>query len=351
MMKKKRKSNIEILRLICMFFVLIHHTIVHVFPLTESVSTPSFFLKLLDTLAYCAVPVFVLISGYFGVRPSLKGFLSLYTQCAFYQFILTLSTLCLNCHGFGKWMLLSADVWATTLMPFTHSPWWWFMTTYICLYLLSPILNTSILSLDRNKYIGALLLLTIVNVYFGWRFDAERMLVNHNGYCVMNFIYLYFIGRFIALYVKKGSLKVSWCFGVYLSASLLAASLSFSKISWRWTDTYPYNHPLILVASIAFFLCFVFWNYQNDFVNWAASSSLSIYLIHSFYGFAIFVYPLAASLIDYLGLLNLVVYPLLILLFMFCCIWIDKLRIYLTSELVELITIYIQKKLCQKFQL
>lgn len=48
---------------------------------------------------------------------------------------------------------------------------------------------------------------------------------------------------------------------------------------WRFRN-YGYNNPFILIQSVAFFLFFTKFTFENKFVNFIASSSLMVFLLH-----------------------------------------------------------------------
>ena len=69
--KKTRDSNFELLRIILMLFIVMHHII-------SSVIAPGFSSKgfaCIDVIFHTAVIVFVLSSGYFGINVRIKSLL------------------------------------------------------------------------------------------------------------------------------------------------------------------------------------------------------------------------------------------------------------------------------------
>lgn len=87
MKEKIRESNIELLRLLCMLMILVNHLVGHGVLLDNTVSvTPveSLFRCLGAALWTPAALVFVLISGYFGIRPSVRGIAKYSFVCTFY---------------------------------------------------------------------------------------------------------------------------------------------------------------------------------------------------------------------------------------------------------------------------
>ena len=78
----QRQSNIESLRIVLMFFIVLHHFIVHAAEpdlLYSTTIDPSIAVgAILNGFLYMAVNCFILISGYFGIKFKLKGVVNLY---------------------------------------------------------------------------------------------------------------------------------------------------------------------------------------------------------------------------------------------------------------------------------
>ncbi len=76
---KTRASNFELLRLVCMFYIVLHHFIVHGLKSAgywgEAINIYS---VISNSFIIVGVNCFVLISGYFGIQSSWKGFIHLY---------------------------------------------------------------------------------------------------------------------------------------------------------------------------------------------------------------------------------------------------------------------------------
>ena len=82
---KTRQSNMELLRLVAMFMIVVYHTVYY--RLYDYRSEAPIFSSLMIIL-HIGVPLFVLISGYFGIKPSFKGFFKLYSILLFYNLTL-----------------------------------------------------------------------------------------------------------------------------------------------------------------------------------------------------------------------------------------------------------------------
>lgn len=84
----KRNSNIELLRLIIMFAIFVNHMISHGILLDNGYASPFISDKILVVFGVSlwvpAAMVFIIISGYFGIKPSWKGIIKYSLVCVFY---------------------------------------------------------------------------------------------------------------------------------------------------------------------------------------------------------------------------------------------------------------------------
>ena len=81
-MHKLRNSNIELLRIVAMLFIISHHFLVHGMNIWQDSSWDNLTLLSLDSLFFIGVNVFVLISGYYTIRFDWKKLLRLYLLAA-----------------------------------------------------------------------------------------------------------------------------------------------------------------------------------------------------------------------------------------------------------------------------
>lgn len=84
----QRETNIELLRLIIMFAIFVNHMISHGILLNEGYSSSNILDKIWVVFGVSlwvpAAMVFVVISGYFGIKPSWKGLIKYSLLCIFY---------------------------------------------------------------------------------------------------------------------------------------------------------------------------------------------------------------------------------------------------------------------------
>lgn len=345
-----RQSNIELLRIICMMYIVMHHFIAHALPLT-TIYSPVLgvewnLTQILNSFCFCAVNVFILISGYFGIHPKFKSFFNLYLMCAFYVFVLYHLHLFEIGSHVNRWSLLY------TIMPFSYNPGWWFIMCYVLLYLLSPILNAAINTFGKAKFEYVLILLTIVNLYFG--FYRNQDFANY-GYSTSHFIYLYFIGAYlrkISVSLHTHTRKWRWTlFAMYFIGSILLGFLTIMNERYLhndtsvWLYTLNYNHPLLIVNSIALFMFFETLSFRSRIINYIAPSVLAVYLIHECNWFSALYYRTVASCweggdtsISRIGLL----FVMCIVVFV-CGVAIDQVRRIVTRPIAKYTEIYYTK--------
>lgn len=172
-----RKSNIELLRILCMFMIILWHINIAVEQCEPY--THDFILKdAIYSITVIAVNCFVLISGYFGIHFKIKSIVILLLQCLFYSIILG-CTINIIYNEPLKIMIM--------LMPVSSNTWW-FVTTYFMLYLSAPLLNKAIENMNIKEFIFTSISFTLICVYCGYIFKNEN---NPSGHSYLQFVYIY----------------------------------------------------------------------------------------------------------------------------------------------------------------
>ena len=274
-----RDSNIELLRLVCMFFIVFQHCIhLCAFPEVwnpEIMSNEVVLASILTGFAYVGVNCFVLISGFYGIKLKWSSALNIYLICTIYALIGYLLHLYVDGAHVGMGLLYHS------IFCISHSKLW-FVKCYAGLMLLSPLLNSAIDNMSRKTYHWVLALLTILNVNFG--FIWHDSVYNADGYTIANFVYIYLIGGYISRHVD-----IEWCRrhkalngGIYLATSLLwAGSIILQRsIQTPW-DEWGYNNPFTLIGAISFFMLFLSLpKFYSKPINWLASGTFAVYVVH-----------------------------------------------------------------------
>lgn len=336
--RKERDSNIELLRIICMLMVVALH-ILRYGPdtpdLEATISKDNLIAAFLNSFMCCAVNVFVLISGFYGMKLKVKGISSLYSSCALYGGLCYIVHLLVDDGSMSRYGIVKHTI-------FTLSHPRWFIGAYLSLYLLSPILNRAINSLSKRDFQKVLALLVILNVYFGWFWGGS---FNTDGYNYTHFVFLYFIGRYFRIYRPMWANSKLLTASLYLGCSLVlgisAIILATTPNVWSiyMLISHGYNNPIVIIEAVALLLLFSNLNFHNHFINWIASSTLAVYLIHENPYIKSHLSSMFASLwAGWSGPLKwvyLLIAPIIIFVF---CIAIDKLLTPIIKGLTSIVS-------------
>lgn len=279
MSTKERQSNFELLRIVAMLFIVCHHLVIkgadtcgYVTPYTyEKDGLIGIFI---NSFVVGGVNLFVLISGYFGIRKLIQPLLKLGIDLVVYGLIAyILGVLFLHIDFSISGMAHGIDL---------HN---WFVIHFALLILMSPILESALQGQTSKTLQKWIFLLLIINVVFGYILGY----VNINGYNYLNFILLYVMARYIRV-LKEGHHKFSETiskyslFGYFLSAFLLVAGVMILYYSGHFhhSDKYfGYNNPLILLSAFALFCYFSSLKIQSKTINTIATGMFGVFLMHT----------------------------------------------------------------------
>lgn len=276
-----RQSNIEFLRLCCMFALLFLHVCVFCLPQSANYASQSGFWtqlpKILCSFMTLQVNIFVLISGWFGIRTNLDKLVKFYLMCAFYGIL----TYCLSLILPGTSFLWKNAI--VSFLPFSFLPGWWFVKAYLFLMLLAPLFNKAIEYMSQKEFLWALCALTIINVYCGF---FARQSINPDGCNFMQVMYMYFIGRYLALHVhfEEHKLRKWSAICSVLGVGLYAATWILNDEVLHLVKSLTFfnnNNPWSIFNSIVIFLFFTTLHFQSKAVNWLAKGVFAVYLVHT----------------------------------------------------------------------
>lgn len=271
---KVRQSNMELLRIAAMVLVLVVHVNGALFHAEGSIIDPDSWQCLVwsfvESVSICCVNIFVMISGWFGIHPTVKGLLSFLFQIAFFL-VFCFAVACL----FGITNLHEGGL----LSYFLCAPGDWFTKSYLLLYLLSPVLNSFITTANEKTVRHVLIGFFIFQTFWGWYWGVCDFF--KDGYSTISFIGLYLLAAYSRRYLSSiSTLAVTLC----LSGCILfnaIVSYTFDPLGSSWTFLLMnYINPLVVIQSLAIVLLFSRLKFQSPQVNWIAVSCYSVYLTH-----------------------------------------------------------------------
>lgn len=334
--KRVRSSNFELLRILSMFLIVMHHYSAQgVGGLTEHALTVNKTLEYILSLGgKIGVNCLVLITGYFMVGTSIKymKLLKLIFEVFFY------SVLCmLVFYGFGL-SAFDPKVLKESLFPLTYDMYW-FATAYVVLYLLSPFINILIRGLNQKNHLKLILLLVILwSVFPAFTFGQAP------GYSSLGWFFLiYLIGAYIKLYPHRlfDNLKITLptaclSYGVIVLSVIVLDYLGIKNSFFAEHATYlrEMNMFPTLLCSVSIFLIFKNLNIGKvKAINTIAASTFGVYLIHNNYFVGPFLWQKVFFNAAYLDSPYLLPHAILTVIIVFCgCTVIDQIRLNLVEK-------------------
>lgn len=267
----QRESNFELLRLICMLMVLATHAIGYV-QFSHLTGAEGYTRLVASQFCLVCVNVFVMISGWFGIKASWKGAANLLFQVFF------CATLC-----YMVFLAVGLPVsFRENLAPYLlFGSGYWFVVSYLVLYALSPVINSFIQNASKKELSGVIAAFFLAEFVFGYLLDVGHF---DYGFSPLFFIGLYLLARYVRLYPEK-CFTLAWHCDLLIYVAVTTLSIAGFICGYKWFGMgFHLNHydsPLCLVASLYFLLFFSKVKFNSKFVNWLASSSFAIYLIHT----------------------------------------------------------------------
>ena len=278
----------------------------------------------IESLSVICVNSFLIISGWFGIRLKFKSIWKLYLLLVFIYVPFYLCE-CIALKQFSLPALIN------NLLVFTRESY--FIQCYTVLMLLSPLINSFFEKYGRKSLILVLAL---------WAIEAlmENILGNeslgiNSGYSLVHFVLMYMLARTAFLYKDKivEVKRYRWLIGYFACAGIVCL-LHLAGFSHAW----DYSNPIVVIEAFCLFFVFLYKPFYNKAVNWIASSTLAVYIIHTTNpAYAALVkldswllesLPYLPYLLSYLGIC--------VIVFMISILY-DKVRLRLTSSITDIL--------------
>lgn len=325
----------ELLRIVTMLFILILHADFYFCGTPDKVGIAlspisAYMQYLVESVTIIGVNVFVLLSGWYGIKCSLRKIL--YKIFQTYFFIL-LTYLFAPCLGYER-QDFSVDLPRLFLINHTYP----FIKQYLLLMVLSPLLNYYVERAHPSEFRLLLCLFFIYQLAVSWFFYA---LIDFNGgNSCLSFIGLYLLARYIKMYSPSFSTKSAKhdaiLYGAFTVFSATASYCLASNGIFLWDRFYMYNSPFVILPSLFFLLFFSKLKVKySACINFVAISCLAVYLFQcspfmSLYGENIgrwFMEENTLRFVLYISLLIIAMYIVAITL--------DKVRLFLWNTIIS----------------
>ena len=270
----ERDSNFELLRLFAIFSVLMYHFISY-YTINYS---PDNKLGYISWLPFrTAVTLFVFVSGYYHIRFSVKGLTRLIAKTVL--IFIPIEIIAFFCLDYGGERTLFTAM-AESLMPLAKGPYW-YIVNYLCLYLLSPVINKYLKDITFYQRIYLLLTLSFISIYLGLPGCVDEL---QDGKNLAHFILLYLIGDSLKLYEPKIR-KINTSYFVLSFLLINIGQVLFFYIFYDtalqsfWFLVDRNNGPILMVNAIITFILFSRIHLRNKYINLIASSVLVMYIV------------------------------------------------------------------------
>lgn len=336
---KERQLNIELIRIISMLLICLWHVNSHFLPLIPSeINRVSGSLNYINLFITFHVDLFILITGYFGIRSRKFKIIKISILIIFY--VIVLNTFC-TLHG-G----VTNDNYILEILPFSSSPWW-FLQVYLVLVCIAPIIESYVDRCNDRQFYIVLFIALFLSVYLGW--FRHLTPYNNHGYDIFNFIQVYIVGVWIRRKKDRLNMLLERSLLLPFTVFIVCCTIRYfvqPLISFDW---YDYSSPLNIIMAISVFYIFLRVRVPRNLsfvVNFFSSSAIAAYLITDYHGMYRIIAQFLGKILEVspdskFQLVNIFLF--VIFEFCICCI-IDKIRILLSEPLETAIFNRIQKR-------
>lgn len=283
-MTKKRQVNFELLRILCMYMIVVGHCLFHGRVTAKlGYGTTNYFLSyLIQSFSVVHVNCFVMLAGYFAIDRGFKAqrITKLWKQVAFYSVGICL-IYSLFAEVTGKDILMA-------VLPISARNYW-FASVYMGLALLMPFAGMLAVRLTKAQYRYLLLLLAVF-------MSVNHMIFRVNTYGTYEgrelswFVFLALAAGYIKLHIEEKR-KYFWlglagyivCSLSVLASVYISVELGLENIGYFL----GYNSPLALLATLSLFLCVKNMPWKESKVDGlilkVSGAAFGVYLIHDNY--------------------------------------------------------------------
>lgn len=229
---------------------------------------------LLKSVSMPCVNLFVMISGWYGIRLTFSKLARLAFQVLFFSIPIYLLFVCYDEQTFFS---------LNTCLHLCLLEGYWFIPAYLLLCLLSPILNAYVENTPLKVQRDVLCALYAFMFLYSW--IQKDTWFNH-GCSPLFFVLLYLLASYLrhdAAMTQK--LHTRTLLIVYLTTIcfVVVANVLFVKPGHLQicSKIYDYNSPFNILCAVSLLLLFARMKFHSRIVNWLGGSCFAIYLLHA----------------------------------------------------------------------
>ena len=282
----ERQSNLELLRIIAMLVIVMHHYVVNSGLIQVIYDNPynfnSLLLLILGWGGKTAINCYIFITGYFMCKKDItaKKFTRLFSEVLFYNIIIYSIFVVSGYEDF------SIKACIKNILPITAIDSG-FTSAFLVFYLFIPFLNIFIKALSEKQHLMFLVLL--LSVYTIWPSLKFNVAFNYvTWFCVLYFMAAYYRlyekprlnKKYLYKYFAVITLLLSWSAVGILS--YIASLIGKDVVSWGYFFIADSNKILAVLTAVAAFMYFKNLDIgYNKWINKIAASTFGVLLIHA----------------------------------------------------------------------
>lgn len=234
-----RNHGIDLLRNISMIMITVLHVLGHggvlesVVPLSIKYGVVWF----VELLAYCAVNVYAIISGYvgYGKNQRFSRLIQLHMQVLFYTLVTTLAFIALDREAVSMRIVVSA------FFPVAFNVYWYY-SAYFCLFFFMPFINLAVEKFPKDILKRLLLFLLLIFSLLPTVLSSDYGMTAGGRSALWLFI-MYTLGAYIRKYdVEETDRVQNKLLGGYLGCVIVTWS---SKLILEYVTTIMFGKPFL----------------------------------------------------------------------------------------------------------
>lgn len=274
---KERDSNMELLRIVAMFLVVMVHTnYLSIGGPNKQDLIDTFYSSIsrftVQSVSVVCVNLFILLSGWYGIKIKRWKIDTLFFQLFFFVLVSIL-------YGF----VFSKKVTLTDILRILRlHDMWWFVKAYLLLYFMSPILNAFCENTTKKEFTFVLIAFYAFSS-LNWLIEWVPWMVN--GYSTISFIGLYLLARYFRMFHEQNNringnlLLVLYVVSTLMTIVGMYVTTQKGINSEKWFG--GYDSPFVIIASLSLLLLFSRMSVKCRVVNTIAESCFAVYLFHT----------------------------------------------------------------------
>ena len=295
----ERDSNIELLRIISMFMIVFNHLsghgVMHRLSETPYViwAQGSFFNKIFSSFlgsgGEVGVAIFFIITGYFYCSKNHGRIMKVCLQTLFYSLLTVIAFVISKIFGANYPSISTISLiknFAQNIFNPVSGGGYWFVTVYVAVILLIPLVNPFLRKLSKRGFV-----LFLFFAWFFWYFLAAEWSV---FFQLQKGLFFYAFGAFIQLHLKKDEIGkwryvllfwIAWILGTALQyeIALLGSAVDLSGKQKVMAEIFSLLETGVVVPLCAVSLFRLFESLhirRSKIINIIASTTFGVYLLH-----------------------------------------------------------------------